>query len=124
MARAAVAEKLRSLTGNIGEFRDLKPSRTGNSGRMVQMQAVGSRGSVALNGYKVRNALGLKDIPLEITREHNPSGGVASFTFFGRGYGHGVGLCQVGAFGMARAGRSYEEILKAYYQGVEIRAAY
>jgi stage II sporulation protein D len=35
-----------------------------------------------------------------------------------------VGLCQVGAFGMARAGHTYEEIIKTYYQGVEIQKAY
>jgi stage II sporulation protein D len=124
ITRSTAGEKLRSLTGNIGEFKDLKPYRIGNSGRAVQMQAVGSRSSIVLNGYKVRNALGLKDTLFEITREHNPDGSVAGFIFNGRGWGHGVGLCQVGAFGMARAGHSYEEILKTYYQGVEIRKAY
>jgi stage II sporulation protein D len=124
MARAAIAEKLLSLTGNIGEFRDLKPARIGNSGRVVQIQAIGSRGSIVLNGYKVRNALGLRDTLFTLTREYNPDGSIANFTFYGRGWGHGVGLCQVGAFGMARAGRSYEEILKTYYQGVQIRKAY
>jgi stage II sporulation protein D len=84
----------------------------------------GSRGSVEINGYKVRNALGLKDTLYTLTREYNSDGSVASFTFHGRGFGHGVGLCQVGAFGMAKAGHSYEEILKTYYQGVEIRKAF
>ena len=70
-----------------------------------------------LNGYKVRNALNLRDTLFSLTREYNPDGSIATFTFHGRGWGHGVGLCQVGAFGMARAGRSYEEILKTYYQG-------
>ncbi len=124
MKRSAMADKLRSLAGNIGDFKDLKPSRVGNSGRMVQMQVIGSRRSVVLNGYQVRNALGLRDTLFTITREHNPDGSVASFTFSGRGWGHGVGLCQVGAFGMARAGRSYEEIIKAYYTGVQIKKAY
>jgi stage II sporulation protein D len=124
IARVTVSEKLRGLAGNIGEFRDLKPARTGNSGRVIQIQAIGSRGSILLNGYKVRNALGLKDTLFTITREHNPDGGIVHFIFYGRGWGHGVGLCQVGAFGMARAGRSYEEIIKTYYQGVQIRKAY
>jgi stage II sporulation protein D len=124
IARSAVAEKLRGLTGNIGEFRDLKPARIGSSGRVVEIQAIGSRGSITLNGYKTRNALGLKDTLYTLTREHNPDGSVSNFTFHGRGWGHGVGLCQVGAFGMARAGRSYEDILKTYYQGVQIRKAY
>ena len=122
--RTALAEKLRSIAGNIGEFRDLTPARIGTSGRAVQIQLSGTRGSVTLNGYRVRNALGLKDTLFTIKREYNPDGSIASFTFHGHGSGHGVGLCQVGAFGMARAGHSYEEILKTYYQGVEIRKAY
>jgi stage II sporulation protein D len=124
LTRAEVAAKLRSLTGNIGEFRDLRPSRLGVSGRAVQVQAVGSRSSALMNGYKVRNALNLRDTLYTLRRTYNPSGAVESFTFDGRGWGHGVGLCQVGAYGMARAGRSYEEILKAYYQGIELRKAY
>jgi stage II sporulation protein D len=124
ITRSDMAEKLRPLAGNIGDLRDIKPARTGNSGRAVQILVVGSRASVTLNGYRVRNALGLRDTLFTLTREHNPDGSVSSFTFHGRGYGHGVGLCQVGAFGMARAGRGYEEILKTYYQGVEIRKAY
>jgi stage II sporulation protein D len=124
MTRSEIAEKLRPLAGNTGEFRDLKPSRLGNSGRAVQMEITGSRGSVAVNGNKVRGALKLRDTLFTLTREYNPDGSIARFTFHGRGYGHGVGLCQVGAYGMARAGRSYEEILKTYYQGVDIRKAY
>jgi stage II sporulation protein D len=124
LSRSAVAEKLRNLTGDIGQFRDMEPSRLGNSGRAVQVQATGSRSSVIINGYKVRGALGLKDTLYTLTREYNPDGSVAGFTFHGRGSGHGVGLCQVGAFGMARAGHSYEEILKTYYTGVEIKKAF
>jgi stage II sporulation protein D len=124
LSRSAIAEKLRGMAGSIGTFRDLKPFEIGESGRAVKIQIIGSRNSVVLNGYKVRNALGLRDTLFTITREHSPDGTIASFTFHGRGYGHGVGLCQVGAFGMARAGRSYEEILKHYYQGVQIQKAY
>ncbi len=124
LARPVLVEKLRSLAGNIGEIKDLKPYKTGNSPRAVQIQIIGTRSSIVLNGYKVRNALNLKDTWFSLSREYNPDGSIASFTFHGRGWGHGVGLCQVGAFGMARAGRSYEEILKTYYQGVQIRKAY
>jgi stage II sporulation protein D len=124
LTRTAVSEKLRTLSGDIGELRDLTPARIGNSGRVVQIQAVGSRKSVVLNGYQVRNALGLKDTLYTLTRERSPDGSVSAFRFQGRGSGHGIGLCQVGAFGMARAGRTYEEILKTYYQGVQIRKAY
>jgi stage II sporulation protein D len=124
LARSMVNEKLRPLAGDIGEIRDLRPYRMGSSGRAVQIQAVGSRKNAVLNGYKVRNALGLKDTLFTIQRTEDPSGQVESFTFNGRGWGHGVGLCQVGAYGMARAGKSYEEILKTYYSGIELRRAY
>ena len=45
---------------------------------------------------------------------------ITHFIFSGRGWGHGVGLCQVGAFLMARKGATYQEILKTYYRGVTI----
>ncbi|MBZ5497915.1 MAG: SpoIID/LytB domain-containing protein [Acidobacteriia bacterium] len=124
ITRAVVAEKLRSLAGNVGEVRDLKPARFGASGRVVQLEIIGSRGSVVVNGYKARGALGLRDTLYTLSRARTDDGSVASFTFDGRGWGHGVGLCQTGAVGMARAGRSAEEILKTYYQGVELRKVY
>lgn len=46
--------------------------------------------------------------------------GEASFVVSGRGYGHGVGMSQFGAYGMAKAGRSYDEILRHYYAGIEL----
>ncbi len=124
LTRSAVAEKVRNLADNIGQFQDMKPERIGQSGRVTQMRIIGSRRSVVVNGNRLRGALGLRDTLFTITRELNSDGSIASFTFHGRGWGHGVGLCQVGAFGMARAGHSYEEILKTYYQGVEIQKAY
>jgi SpoIID/LytB domain protein len=45
------------------------------------------------------------------------------FVFLGRGWGHGVGLCQNGAFGMALAGETYDRILRHYYTGIDIVAA-
>ncbi len=124
ITRADLEKKLRPLAPSIGRLLDLKPARLGNSGRVVQIEAIGSSGSAVLNGYRFRGAAGLMDTLYTIKRECNPDGGIEAFIFDGRGFGHGVGLCQVGAFGMARAGKSYEEILKTYYTGVEIRKAY
>ena len=42
------------------------------------------------------------------------------FTLHGKGYGHGVGMCQMGAVGRARRGESFDRILKAYFTGTEI----
>ena len=91
---------------------------------MVQLEIIGSRRSVVVNGYRARGALGLKDTLYTLSRTMADDGSVSSFTFDGRGWGHGIGLCQTGAVGLARAGRSTEEILKTYYQGVELRRAY
>jgi stage II sporulation protein D len=124
LTRASVAEKLRSLIGDIGTLRDLQPSRLGFSGRAVQIQAIGSNKTTVLNGYRLRGALDLRDTLFTLTREFNADGVVTSFTFSGRGFGHGIGLCQTGAYGMAKAGRHYTEILKTYYTGVEIKNAY
>ena len=66
----------------------------------------------------------MRDTLFTIERSKNPEGLIENFTFRGRGWGHGVGLCQVGAYGMARAGRSFEQILKTYYTGVELKKAY
>ncbi|MBK9767882.1 MAG: hypothetical protein IPP63_13125 [Chloracidobacterium sp.] len=49
---------------------------------------------------------------------------VASYTFTGRGWGHGVGMCQFGAFGLAKMGVKYDEIIKHYYTGVELTRSY
>ena len=51
-------------------------------------------------------------------------GGVQRFVFTGKGWGHGVGLCQVGASGMAQAGATYQQILEHYYTGIRLARAY
>ena len=55
---------------------------------------------------------------------HTDAGGVNELEIRGGGWGHGIGMCQVGAMGRARAGQSYGEILRAYYTGVELRRLY
>ena len=53
-------------------------------------------------------------------RRLTPKNGSPGWQFTGRGWGHGVGLCQVGSFGMARRGHDYREILTHYYSGVRV----
>jgi stage II sporulation protein D len=55
-----------------------------------------------------------------INRETGPHGEIERFVFTGKGWGHGVGLCQVGAFGMAQAGARFDDILKHYYTGISL----
>ena len=64
-------------------------------------------------------ALGLRDTRF-VGRRFETARGTA-FRFLGSGWGHGVGLCQFGAVGMAQAGYTFEEILAHYYRGVTLR---
>lgn len=110
--------------GTVGVVTDVRPLRLGTSGRVVELVVKGSTGELVLTGLKVRWGLGLRENLFVIDRERGAAGQVERFIFTGKGWGHGVGLCQVGASGMAQAGSSYPEILKRYYTGIEIRTGY
>ena len=73
---------------------------------------------------RLRTLLSLRDSLFSHDIERNAAGKVVGATFFGRGYGHGVGMCQVGAYGMALDGATYEEILKKYYKGIALEKLY
>ncbi|MFL5508049.1 MAG: hypothetical protein ACJ79J_00510 [Gemmatimonadaceae bacterium] len=53
-------------------------------------------------------------------QESKANGEVSSLTVSGRGYGHGIGMCQWGAIGRARAGQDFRTILETYYPGTTI----
>lgn len=104
----------------IGELQDLLPQKRGDSNRVVELLIIGSEAQALVKGFKIRRVLGLKETLFVIDREYDGDGNVTRFIFCGKGWGHGVGLCQVGAYGMARAGADYREILKKYYHGIKI----
>jgi stage II sporulation protein D len=109
--------------GQVGTVRDVVPRRLGVSGRVVELAVLGSGQELVLQGLKVRWGLGLRENLFVIDRELDAAGEVARFVFTGKGWGHGVGLCQVGASGMAQAGSTYDQILKHYYTGVSVGPA-
>ena len=79
---------------------------------------------MTVSGLQICSVLGLRDTLFVIDRSWDEDGRVEAFTFSGRGWGHGVGLCQVGAYGMAVGGARYRDILKKYYTGVSIAKIY
>ena len=85
---------------------------------------MGSTQNVTIRGIKIRWALGLRDSLFVIDRIYDSNGNIAAFHFSGKGWGHGVGLCQVGAYGLAMRGMNDQDILKTYYKGVEIVRRY
>jgi stage II sporulation protein D len=72
------------------------------------------------NADAVRTALGLKSALFEMKTDRDVSGKLVSVTFNGSGYGHGLGMSQYGACGMADKGYNYQDILKYYYNNCGI----
>lgn len=124
--RMTPAEVARTVAryGTPGKVRDIVPRRLGVSGRVVELAVLGSEGEVLLKGLRVRGGLNLRENLFVLSRELDKRGDVERFVFTGKGWGHGVGLCQVGAFGMAQTGSTFEDILKHYYSGIALQKAY
>lgn len=100
-----------------GALLDLEVVRRGVSGRIAELRVVGASGSATVRGFDVRNLFGLRESLTSVEIQRDPQGGVRGVVFAGKGWGHGVGLCQVGAYGMALRGADYGEILRHYYRG-------
>ncbi len=107
----------------IGRIVALEPLEYGASGRIVRLEIVGTEGSLELRGLRIRRLLGLAENLFRAEPRRDEDGGITEWWFSGRGWGHGLGLCQAGAYGMAAAGAGYREILAHYYPGTEIRPA-
>jgi stage II sporulation protein D len=108
---------------DVGRLIDVRPARRGVSGRVIEIKIRGSRGTFTIHGFKIRTALGIRENLFTIDRTLDPKGKVESFIFSGKGWGHGVGLCQVGSYGMALRGRTFEEILGHYYTGASLASS-
>lgn len=115
-----LAALVRERTGiDFGEIRALEPVERGPSGRIKYLRIVGSkRTEVVGKELKIRRALSsshLKSSAFEVERD--PAG---AWILRGRGWGHGVGLCQIGAAVMAARGHDYRQILQHYYPGTDV----
>ena len=120
--KAELDAAFRSLA--IGEFTDMRVVERGPSERPINTEVIGSAGRRTVPALRLRTLLGLRDSLFTYDIERNAAGTVLGMMLFGRGWGHGVGMCQVGAYGMALDGATYEEILKKYYKGIELRKLY
>ncbi|HZE64870.1 MAG TPA: hypothetical protein VE056_13385, partial [Pyrinomonadaceae bacterium] len=116
--------RLGRYAAGIGSLTDLRVIARGSSRRATDLEMVGTQGTAHVRGGRIRSALGLREQLFVIERRYDEDGRVIGFTFLGRGWGHGVGMCQVGAYGLARQGFTYEQILKAYYTGIELTRLY
>jgi stage II sporulation protein D len=128
-SREELEEIIREQSGfSLGTLRDIVPLRRGCSGRISRLKIVGSERSVIVGKeLEIRRWLSkshLYSSAFVVTASQNSQGEAETFAFHGAGWGHGVGLCQIGAAVMATRGFLAEAILKHYFQGVEITKVY
>nr|WP_285853836.1 stage II sporulation protein D [Oceanobacillus luteolus] len=102
-------EKLLEVDIPNGKSNDILIARN-DSGRVSEFVIEGN----TFTGREVRDKLALRSSDFSVKQNND------HFIFTTKGYGHGIGMSQFGADAMAKEGKSYEEIVKYYYQGVEI----
>ncbi len=104
----------------IKQLAGLRPLTIDLSQRIAEMEVTAEGGrTFVLRGLPIRWSLNVPDNLFVFDKTVDPDG-MDRYTFYGKGWGHGVGMCQVGAYGMAFRGWKAERILKNYYSGVEI----
>jgi len=128
--RQRLSRLVESRSGlSVGEIIDLIPLQRGSSGRIVKLRIVGTRRSVVIGKeLMIRRTLSESHLLSSafVVERHIDEGELLphSFTLYGAGWGHGVGLCQIGAAVMGQKGYAYEEILRHYYPGASVVKMY
>lgn len=110
-----------------GDLLDVRLKSRGRSGRVGELAVTTTRGEWTVRGDRVRWVLRrpgkdaiLRSAFLKIGVVRDGKGRPTKVVATGAGNGHGIGLCQWGAMGMARSGKTYREILDHYYKGVRL----
>ncbi len=117
---------IRSTTGtDIGDLKDISVVSRGTSGKAVSVLVTGSKKSVTINKeLNIRQKLSRPPLysgNIYIEKRNTDKSGLASeFVFKGAGFGHGTGMCQIGACGMADEGKSFKDILEFYFSGAQV----
>ena len=124
LSPGALQSRLSRYVRGIGTLYDVKIKQKGYSRRATELEIVGSNGVKTLKGGKIRSALRLKEQLFVLNKRYDSAGRVTSYSFTGRGWGHGVGMCQYGAYGLGKMGVKYDAILKHYYSGIDLTKTY
>ncbi|MGQ1890071.1 SpoIID/LytB domain-containing protein [Thermophagus sp. OGC60D27] len=113
---------------DLGEILDLIPIERGESGRLIRLKIVGTKGELTIGKeLEIRKALSdshLYSSAFVVEKELGEGKIPVSFTLIGAGWGHGVGLCQIGAAVMGAKGYSYQDILFHYFRGARLEKRY
>ena len=124
LSAGAMQSRLSRYVRGIGSLIDVNIKQKGYSRRATELEIVGTNGRFSLKGGKIRSALRLKEQLFVMNKRYDSAGRVTSYSFTGRGWGHGVGMCQYGAYGLGKMGVKYDAILKHYYTGIELTKSY
>ena len=110
----------KKLPGFKGTVRELQPVSYGPSDRIKQLRIISDKSDITIGKeLAIRRALSLTHLKSSaFTITHTEDG----FLLKGKGWGHGVGLCQIGAAVMGNKGFRYRDILEYYYPGTEIKS--
>jgi peptidoglycan hydrolase-like amidase len=104
----------------IQQLVDIRPVTIDASERVAELEVTAEGGrKFMLRGLPVRWSLNVPDNIFVYDKTKDPDG-MDRYTFFGKGWGHGTGMCQVGAYGAAFRGWTFDRILRHYYTGIEI----
>ena len=118
----------RKTSDNYGQIIDLIPVERGKSGRISKLKIVGSKKTLIIGKeLEIRRILSethLFSSAFIVDKGETKEGVPQWFVLTGAGWGHGVGLCQIGAAVMGNKGYTYDEILTHYYSNAEIRQLY
>ncbi len=113
---------------DFGEIIDLIPVKRGESGRIIELNIVGTKRSIIVGKeLEIRKWLSnshLYSSAFVVDKTDITNGIPQHFTLTGAGWGHGVGLCQIGAAVMGEKGYPYNEILLHYFRGAELKRIY
>lgn len=121
-----LAQYVRVPSGRVGSPRGLEVDGKTPSGRVAALAVRTDRGRFLVRGNDVRfvmrvpNGEILNSTYFSVRTARDASGQLARATFEGGGYGHGIGMCQWGAIGRARAGYGFRDILSTYYPGTSL----
>ncbi len=110
--------KSEHLLSDFGKVRSIRIYKKDKSGRVDMIKIVSNKGTQEIRGTTFRAKFGLKSRFCDIRMKGN------KIQVTGKGYGHGIGLCQYGAVGMARKGYKYKSILKYYYKRIKVEKIY
>jgi stage II sporulation protein D len=105
----------------IRQLQGIRPLTVDASQRIAELEVTAENGrTFVLRGLPIRWSLNVPDNLFVYEKTQDPDG-MERYTFYGKGWGHGVGFCQVGAYGMAMKSWTAQQILTHYYTGIEIQ---